>query len=68
MEEYSVKEISNGWVLSGWTDKKTEGTINRITEKEIFLPTISAVADILETWQIQGFIKAASRAAEKYKR
>lgn len=66
MEEYSIKKISNGWILHGWFQEKTTTMINRFKEKKVFLPTIFAVADILLTWQGEGYLKALARAREKY--
>jgi hypothetical protein len=66
MQEYSIKEISNGWILHGWIMEKSTTMINRFKEKELFLPTIFAVADILLTWQGKGYMKALARAKEKY--
>lgn len=64
MTEFTISEISNGWILRG-----PENPVEQIIggpEKELYLKTIHAVADILVTWQIQGFVKAAYRAEEKY--
>lgn len=61
MQEYAIKEISNGWILHGWIMEKSSTRINRFKEEEIFLPTIHAVADILTTWQSHGYIKAVCR-------
>jgi len=57
--EFTIKEIIDGWLLVG---SKGEG------EATLFLPTISAVADVLVTWQLEGFIKASSLAEKKYGR
>ncbi len=54
-----IKEIIDGWLLTG---SKGDG------EATLSLPTISAVADVLVTWQLEGFIKAATLAREKYGR
>jgi hypothetical protein len=66
MEEFSIKQISNGWVLQGWIIDRSKREISLLAEKELYLPTIHAVADILTTWQQVGFAKAAVRAKEKY--
>jgi len=57
--DFTIKEIVDGWLLTGI---KGEG------EATLFLPTISAVADILVTWQLESFIKASSLAELKYRR
>lgn len=64
MKEFIIRQISNGWVLQGPRHEENEGTTG--FQAELFLATIHAVADILETWQTQGFVKAAVRAEEKY--
>ena len=64
MNGFIIKEISDGWVLQGPRHEESEGTAG--FQAELFLATIHAVADILETWQTLGFIKAAIRAKEKY--
>lgn len=66
MHEFIIKQISNGWILQGPSTTAKGETVGAIG-RELFLPTISAVADILEMWQIQGFTKAAMRAADVYK-
>jgi len=66
MTRFIIKEISNGWILRGPRHKEDVGTTG--LQAELFLATIHAVADILTTWQAQGFIKATARASEKYKR
>jgi len=63
MTKFIIREISNGWILEGPRDREDLGE----GRKDIFLSTIHAVADILTTWQAQGFVKAAARANEKYK-
>ena len=65
MNEFVIKQISNGWILQG-PSTTAKGESVGIIGRELFLPTISAVADILQTWQIEGFLKAAIRAKEKY--
>lgn len=62
MNEFIIKEISNGWILRGPREKDVFATLS----VELFLPTIHAVADVLTTWQSPGFIKAASRAKDKW--
>lgn len=62
MHEFIITQITNGWILQGPSD-----TPDMSIRREMFLPTINAVADILVTWQIEGYVKAGVRAAEKYK-
>ncbi len=57
--DFTIKEIVNGWLLTG---SKGDG------EATLSLPTISAIADVLITWQLDGFIKASTLAKEKYGR
>ena len=64
MNEFIIKEISNGYILQGPRHKEDLGTTG--IQAELFLATIHAVADILVTWHVQGFLKAAARAGEKY--
>lgn len=64
MNEFIIRQISNGWVLQGPRHEEDLGTAG--IQAELFLATIHAVADILTTWQAMGFIKAAIRAEEKY--
>ncbi len=65
MNEFIIKEISNGWILQGPSTTAKGESVGAIG-RELFLPTISAVADILTTWQLEGFLKATIRAREKY--
>ena len=64
MALYLIKEISNGWTLKG--ANKTKDGYSTGPQEELFLPSIHAVADILETWQLMGFAKAAVLAEKKY--
>ena len=57
--DFTIKEIIDGWLLTGI---KGEG------EATLFLPTISAVGDVLITWELEGFTKASILAKEKYGR
>ncbi len=60
MNTFLVKEISNGYTLKGPSE-----TPGLTTNRELFLPTIYAVADILTVWQTQGFMKAVVHARKK---
>lgn len=62
MTEFIIQQISNGWILRGPCDREDLGA----GTQDLFLSSIHAVADILTTWQTQGFVKAAVRAKEKY--
>jgi len=62
--EYTIKEIDNGWLLIGVKDRNFPDA----GEATLFLPTISAIADILITWEIEGLVKARGRVKEKEER
>lgn len=64
MNSFLIRQIGNGWTLKG-PGSKTLSSYSTSNE-ELFLPTINAVADILKTWQLEGFAKAASEAKGKY--
>ena len=65
MEEFIIREINNGWLLQGPNTTAKGETIGSFG-RELFLPTILAVADILQTWHHQGYTKAAIQAKDKY--
>lgn len=60
MEIFLIKQINNGWTMKGPRAK------DACDARELFLPTLHAVSDILTTWHIEGFTKAAARAEKKY--
>lgn len=63
LAEYTIQEIGNGWLLTGPFDHELPAA----GERQLFLPTISAVADVLITWQTSGFIPATERAKDRYR-
>ncbi len=64
MKEYTITQISNGWILQGPRHKDELGVTG--IRAEIFPLTIHAAADVLTTWEASGFPQAAQRAADKW--
>lgn len=72
MNKFEIRKISNGWVLQGPRHLVKNAIAchvcneDSMVTEEIFLPTMHAVADIIETWEVAGFAKAATLADKKY--
>ncbi|MBA7465146.1 hypothetical protein ES707_00308 [subsurface metagenome] len=60
MKEFTIEEIENGFIISG------PGLTEMGNERDLFLPTIHAIADILIIWQDHGFQAAIDKSKKKY--
>jgi len=59
--EYTIKEIGNGWLLTGPVDHDIPGA----GEETIFAPNLPLLYDILVSWQIDGYELVVAKYREK---
>ena len=56
--EYTIKDIDNGWLITGIKDEDLLGD----KEATLFVPTLNAITEILKIWQKDGFIPAVKKS------
>jgi len=64
MSEFTIKEIGNGWLLTGPQEKD----LPVAGDESIYVPNLPMLGEILIAWQTKGFKNAMDKYREQSER
>ncbi len=64
MSDFTIKEIGNGWILTG----PREQDLPVAGEESIYVPNLVMLGEVLIIWQTEGLDKAVDKYREQCER